>query len=68
MAEVIPDFTEVFLRGIKRVPRYYEALCVARLNSCGGLWLIGGAVYRCIAQVLYGIPQHIADFDFIIEQ
>jgi hypothetical protein len=36
-------------------------------NAFGGLWLIGGYVYRNLAHVLHDTPKPRADFDFIVE-
>lgn len=47
--------------------RLKEALELVRANSFGNVWLVGGAVYRAIANRLYGIEMKEADFDFIVE-
>lgn len=45
-----------------------EALSIIKANSFGNVWLIGGMVYRTIANQLYGTPRPNVDFDFIIEK
>ncbi len=51
---------------LEQKPNYYRASRLARDNSRGGLWLIGGTVFRTLAHLMYGtpIPKKV-DFDFI---
>jgi len=61
------DFTKAFLSGIKDCPEFNEALNILKRNSTGKIWLIGGFVYRTIANQLYGSIRPKIDLDFIIE-
>lgn len=63
------DLTPYFLKGIEGNLKFNEALEIARRNSReGGLWVIGGTVFRTIVQELYGVEgEESYDFDFIIE-
>jgi hypothetical protein len=61
------DFTKVFLNSIKNEDHFSEALSIIKENSSGGIWLIGGFVYRSIVNELYGIPNPKVDYDFIVE-
>jgi len=44
---------------------YLSALRVAKNNSEGGVWLIGGAVYRTL---LFGDCDQAKDYDFVVEE
>ena len=55
-------------QGFAKHPHYKEALKIARTNSSGKLWLVGGAVYRTLAAELYGTVQRIKDYDFLAEE
>ena len=60
--------SEKFSRLIEEDSKYKEAKEIVLLNSSGDIWLVGGRVYRNLANILYGIliPKS-TDFDFIIE-
>ncbi|TSC89142.1 MAG: hypothetical protein G01um10143_523 [Parcubacteria group bacterium Gr01-1014_3] len=61
---------------LEQNPRYHQASRLARNNSRGGLWLIGGTVFRTLAHLMYGTPlghsptgeatPKKVDFDFIV--
>ncbi|HII15229.1 MAG TPA: hypothetical protein HA362_02855, partial [Nanoarchaeota archaeon] len=62
------DFTQLFLAGIKSINWFDEGLDIAKANSSGRMWLVGGAVYRSIANRLYGTPlPDKTDLDFAVE-
>lgn len=48
--------------------QYRVAFDIARANSVGNVWLIGGGVYRTLAYLTYGVVSPSFDFDFIVEQ
>jgi len=50
------DFTQLFLAGIKSINWFDEGLDIAKANSSGRMWLVGGAVYKSIAKRFYGTP------------
>lgn len=59
--------TKTFLAGARKCPEFQEAIEVIRQNSVGDFWLIGGFVYRTLAQEMYGVPRPSVDLDFIVE-
>ncbi len=61
------DLTQAFLRGTRDVPEYREALEIVRANASGKIWLIGGFIFRSIAEQLYGVQRTGVDLDFIVE-
>lgn len=61
------DFTEIFLNSIKDKNQFEEVFDIVRTNSRGGIWLIGGFVYRGIVSELYGTAKIKVDYDFIVE-
>lgn len=62
------DFTQLFLEGIKAISWFDEALDIVKRNSSGRIYLIGGGVYRSIANKLYRTPvSEGTDLDFIVE-
>ena len=62
------DATELFLKGTRDSEDFYEAMAIARRNSSGRIWLIGGFVFRTIASQLYGVPMPKVDLDLLIER
>ncbi len=62
------DDLEKSIAEIKKLQGYKEAEKIARMNSTGKVYLVGGSVYRTIARVLYGIKQPQTDFDFLVER
>lgn len=48
-------------------PEYTEAFQIVRRNSIGKIWLIGGFVFRSLAQTLYGAAPPKKDVDFLVE-
>lgn len=62
------NVTNAFLSGIKDCKEFAEASDIAKRNSSGKIWLIGGFVYRNIASQLYNLPKPEVDLDFIIEK
>lgn len=62
------DFTKLFLTSIKNNIEFQEIMDIIQDNSCGDFWLIGGFVYRSIANKLYGIKKPMVDLDFIVEK
>ena len=58
-------FSDWFNKFVSQSQDYFEALNTVRNNSNGGIWLIGGAVYR---PLLFGDCEQAKDFDFIVEE
>ena len=66
--EFSPVETE-FQKRLMDNPNFREALMVACENSRGKLWLIGGSVFRTLANIMYGTPiPDKTDFDFVVEE
>ncbi len=57
----------LFRSALANLPGYPEALDIARKNTKGNLWLIGGTVSRLLVRELYGIPLHEFDYDFMCD-
>ena len=52
---------------LEQNPRYIQASRLARSNSRGGMWMIGGSVFRTLAYLMYGTPMpKKVDFDFVV--
>ena len=47
-------YTGMFEQSLKYTPEFAEVLDIARRNSSGKIWIIGGFVYRHIIRELYG--------------
>ena len=62
------DATKLFLDGINTCAEFHEAITIVKSNSKGKVWLIGGSIYRTIANQLYNVQKPSVDFDFIIEK
>jgi hypothetical protein len=45
-----------------------EILRTVKDCTDGGLWIVGGFVYRSIAEELYGVPRSAKDIDFATDQ
>ncbi len=63
----MPDLTKDFLLATEGSDELRDAIGLVTSCSLGGIWLIGGFVYRNIASVLYGIDRPAVDLDFIVE-
>jgi len=60
--------SEKFSRLIEEDSKYRKAKEIVSMNAKEDIWLVGGQVYRNLANILYGIPiPQNTDFDFIIE-
>lgn len=58
----------MFRMYLEQNQKYYRASRLARQNSSGGLWLIGGSVFRTLAYLMYGTPMpKVVDFDFLVD-
>ncbi len=57
-----------FQQTISGNKSYKEALALTRQFSEGNVWIIGGTVFRSIAQAWYGTSSENSDFDFIVEK
>lgn len=62
------DPTATFLSAIRANREIEEALNIARGNSRGRIWLIGGAVYRSIVGPLYRQSLPVPDVDIVVEE
>lgn len=60
----LDDAFKVFLEN----PSFQEALELAKINSEGKIWIIGGYVYKNLTSTLYGIAPYEYDIDFIVEK
>jgi hypothetical protein len=59
---------QVFLDQATQTEGYSQALEIGRKNSTGGIWLIGGFVFRNIVKGVYDTPvTSDVDFDFIVD-
>ena len=53
---------------LEQDPDYHRAARLAKDNSRGGLWLIGGSVFRTLAYFMYGTPmKQKIDHDFMVD-
>lgn len=60
--------TSRFTACLDNCPEYRQARDIALANSQDGqAWLIGGFVFRTLANLLYETPMPTVDLDFIIE-
>lgn len=60
--------TARFISHLNRTPEYLQAREIVLANSQDGrAWLIGGFIFRTLANLLYKTPVPIVDLDFIIE-
>lgn len=62
------DLSEVFIEAISRCSDFEEGVRVVRGVTSGGLWLIGGTVYRTLASALYGAQDPKVDLDFVADR
>ena len=62
------DLTSAFIEAIQDNSQFIDAVNIIRTNSSGSVWLIGGSVYRTLANRLYGTPSPDVDLDFIVER
>src|SRR3972149_9427711 len=63
------NFSEIIKRALERNPNSSEAIEIARRNSQGKMWIIGGFVYRNIIKEIYGETKEksFIDIDFLLE-
>lgn len=61
-------FSCIFNQFLEKDKRYQEALGIVRANSKGGVWLIGGYVFRNLIRELYGRGKPSKDLDFLVEE
>ncbi len=68
LSQVFKESLELY-RILENPPenKWTEAIGVVRLNSEGKIWLVGGSVYRKLANYLYGGSETKADLDFIVQ-
>lgn len=60
--------SENFRKFVSEAADYQEAFGLVRENSEGGIWLIGGTVYRTLVQSVYGLGKTGKDFDFLVDR
>ena len=60
------DYDALFEKLVLQETSLQEAFDFVRKRSNGNVWLIGGAVYRNIAHMLYRTEKAPHDFDFIV--
>ena len=73
MSNIVPesarnDLAEKLTEYLDHSREYAAALEIVRKNSRGNIWLMGGMVYRPLANFLYGTPVPPIDLDFIVDQ
>lgn len=63
------NYSEIFKKCIRNDKRFEEALKLAKQNTKGGLWLVGGYIFRNLAHEIYGTPKPTeCDFDFTADE
>lgn len=60
------DLTIHFHKAVKNSAEFNESVSLVKNNCQGGAWLIGGFVFRNIADSLYGTGKPKVDLDFIV--
>ncbi len=61
------DLTKLFVDYASKDYNFRDALEIARKNSFGSLWVVGGYLYGALCHKLYSLPKPHGDFDFIAE-
>ena len=64
------DLTEavsLYEEFLSENPAFGQAHEIAKANSTGRLWLVGGAVYRILNYFLRDVPFQMEDWDFLAE-
>ena len=66
------QYEEIFRAEWEKEPRREEILEIGKRNTEGGLWILGGLVYRTIIKGLYGRETRgekgVIDVDFVAEK
>jgi hypothetical protein len=62
------DYTFKFILAAHQHTEFSNAVPIVRQNSQGRIWLVGGFVYRSIANKLYDVPMLHVDLDFVVEE
>lgn len=66
------DFSEIYQKFAESDGRLNEAYEIARTNSKGNIWIIGGYVYRNLARMIYDEKNHYSleniDIDLLVEE
>lgn len=64
------EFSELYRRFLRGNQQFEEVYEIAKKNSRGNVWIIGGYFYRNLAKMIYGesvkVPEHL-DIDFLLE-
>jgi len=60
--------SEIFSEITKDDESFWQAVDIARKNSSGKMWLIGGYLYKNLAHYLYGSKRSTKDFDLVVER
>lgn len=65
------ELGEIYRKFLRRNQQFDEAYEIARKNSRGNVWVIGGYLYRNLAKEIYGeesvCTPDITDIDFLFE-
>jgi len=62
------ELTKIVDKSILSDEDFQEAFQIAKENSSGRIWLIGGFLYKNIAHALYDSKKSTKDFDLIVEK
>lgn len=62
------DLTRHFHSAVKNSTEFSESVTLVKNNCQGGAWLIGGFVFRNIADSLYRSGKPEVDLDFIVDR
>ena len=64
---ITPQIIDELIHKIEINSHWNEAWDIARSNSKGKVWLVGGKVYRTLTEIMFGTPAGAqgCDFDFI---
>lgn len=65
------EFSKIYRRFLNGDNQFEETYEIARKNSKGNIWIIGGYFYRNLVKIIYGeekmhMPSHL-DIDFLLE-
>lgn len=61
------NLTKVFEDSIKGNKNYQIAEKIIKENASGGMWVVGGFVYRNISSIIYDSKKPSGDIDFVVE-
>jgi hypothetical protein len=62
---MIKDYSQLFTRFVSDSSYFLQAIEIARANSGGNIWIIGGFVFRNLAAALYSGVEYHSDIDLV---